>query len=77
MKKLRKLSTAATLVFVLSVSTLAGDISTGAPSPQHITPPDASTATNTGDISTGARELKSSPLIVEISLNLLQLLSVF
>ncbi len=78
MKKLQQLCAAATLLFVLSLSTLAGEIHTEAVPPPP-PPPASATATEPGEISTGTTEtgVESETLITEIALSILQLFSVF
>jgi hypothetical protein len=78
MKKLQQLCAATTLLLVLSLSALAGNIHTDAvPSPPP--PPASATATEPGEIGTGGAEsaIESETLLTEITLSLLQLLSVF
>lgn len=80
MKKLQQLTAATTLLFVLSLSTLAGEIHTDAiPPPPPPPPVSAMTTSEPGEISTGTTEsgIESDTLITEIALNILQLLSVF
>jgi hypothetical protein len=78
MKKLQQLCAAAALVLVLTLSALGGNIHTDAVPPPP-PPPDSVTATEAGEISTGATgsTVESETLIAEITLNILQLLSVF
>ncbi len=78
MKKLQNLCAASALVFVLSVSALAGDMHTGVLPPPP--PPSAmSVPTESGQKSTGAIEMpaETNSLVTEIALSLWQLLSVF
>jgi hypothetical protein len=77
MKKIRGLCAATTLLIVLSVSVVAGDISTNAVPPPP--PPASATATEPGHITTAETEstIESETLIAEITLSLLQLLAVF
>lgn len=78
MRKLKQLCAATSLLFVLSLSALAGNIHTDfAPPPP---PPPASTlATSLGDNTNDGTQnpVESKTLITEITLSLLQLLSVF
>jgi len=76
MKHLRKLCAAMTLIFVLSLYALAGEIHTNVVSPP---PPASATTTEPGDITTDGTEsaTQSETLLTEITLSLLQLLSVF
>jgi len=79
MKKLQQLCAATALLFVLSLSAFGGNIHTDAVPPPP-PPPDAVTATtDPGEISTGVTgsTVESETLIAEITLNILQLLSVF
>ena len=79
MKKLQQLCAATALLFVLSLSAFGGNIHTDAVPPPP-PPPDAVTATtDAGEISTNVTgsSVESETLIVEITLNILQLLSVF
>ena len=77
MKKIQELAAAITLLVLLSTSALAGEISTNVVSPP---PPPTASATTTapGEIPTGATEstVESDTLLTEITLRLLQLLSV-
>jgi hypothetical protein len=78
MKKFQRLCAATTLLFVLSLSALAGTIHTNAveqPSP----PPASATATEPGaDTTDGTQNpVDSETVIAEITLSLLQLLTVF
>lgn len=78
MKKLQRLCAATILLFVLSLSAVAGDITTNVVSPPP--PPPASTyATEPGNIGTGETQnlIVQKELLTEITLSLLQLLSVF
>lgn len=79
MTHLRKLSAAVTLIFVLSLYALAGEIHTDVVSPPPPPPPASATTTEPGDITTDATEsaTQSETLLTEITLSLLQLLSVF
>jgi hypothetical protein len=76
MKKLQQLCAATTLLFVLSLSVLAGNIHTNVVDPPP-PPPEAATTTepelSSPDTTTGSNE--SNTLITEITLSLLQLLS--
>lgn len=78
MRKLKQLCAATSLLFVLSLSAMAGNIHTDfAPPPP---PPPASTlATSPGDNANDGTQnpAESETLITEITLSLLQLLSVF
>ena len=78
MKKLRKLCAATVLLFVLSLSALAGTIHTNAVPEPTPTPP-AATASEPDETSTGGDEsaLEFESLFTEITVSLLQLLSVF
>ena len=77
MKKIQELAAAITLLVLLSTSALAGEISTNVVSPPP-PPPASVTATAAGEIPTGATEstVESDTLLTEITLSLLQLLSV-
>jgi hypothetical protein len=81
MKKLQQLCAATTLLFVLSVSVLAGNIHTNVVNPPP-PPPEAATTTEPGHIGTDATTdstqnlIESGSLVTEITLSLLQLLSV-
>ena len=77
MKKLQQLCAATTLLFVLSLSALAGDIHTNVVNPPP-PPPESATTTEPGHITTDSTEnpTESNTLITEITLSLLQLLSV-
>lgn len=79
MKKLQQLCAATTLLFVLTVSALGGHITTGVADPPP--PPQSATATDPGHITTDATDStqnlsESDSLVVDITLSLLQLLSV-
>lgn len=78
MKTLRSFYAAATLILVLSLPTMAGDITTWGVAPPP-PPPASATATEPGDIPTWGTESssESEPLLTEITLSILQLLSVF
>ena len=82
MKKLQQLCAVATLLFVLSVSALAGNIHTNAVDPPPPPPPDSATMTEPGHVRTDAttdptqNTIESNTLITEITLSLLQLLAV-
>ncbi len=78
MKTLQRLCAATILLFVLSLSAVAGDITTNVVSPPP-PPPAATYATEPGDIGTGETQnsLVQKDLLTEITLSLLQLLSVF
>jgi len=76
MRKLKQLCTATSLLFVLSLSALAGDIHTDfAPPP----PPASTLATLPGDQTNDGTQdpVESESLITEITLSLLRLLPVF
>lgn len=77
MKKLQQLCAATTLLFVLSLSALAGNIHTNVVDPPP-PPPESATTTEPGHITTDSTEnpTESNTLITEITLSLLQLLSV-
>lgn len=76
MSKLQRLCAAITLLALLSISASAGEISTGVVSPP---PPPASALTASGDTAIDETEVLVQPndIFVGITLNLLQLLSVF
>lgn len=78
MKRIRELCAAATLIFVLSLSALAGNIHTNAVEPPPSPPPASATVTEpegaTTDGTLSASEYET--LVTEITLSLLQLLSV-
>lgn len=79
MKKVQQLCAATALLFVLSLSAFGGNIHTDAVPPPP-PPPDSATAiSGTGEISTGVTEstVESETLIAEITLTIVQLLSVF
>lgn len=78
MKKLKQLCAATTLLFVLSLSALAGTIHTNAVDPPP-PPPVSATATEPSDDTTDGTQnpVESETLIAEITLSLLQLLTVF
>jgi hypothetical protein len=76
MKKLQNLCAASALLFVMSLSALAGDIHTNAVPP----PPLPESATTTRLVESGVvseTTVDSDSLVTEITLSLLQLLSVF
>jgi hypothetical protein len=80
MKKIQQLCAATTLLFVLTVSALGGHITTGVADPPP-PPPQSATATEPGHITTDATDStqnlsESDTLVVDITLSLLQLLSV-
>jgi hypothetical protein len=81
MKRLQQLCAATTLLCVLSVSALAGNIHTNAVDPPP-PPPESATITEPGHIGTDATTdptqnlIESNTLVAEITLSLLQLLSV-
>lgn len=76
MKTLRALCAAATLIVMLSLPALAGDMTTWVVSPP---PPVSATATEPGDIPTTGTQssLESEPLLTELTLSVLQLLAAF
>ena len=78
MKKIRGLCAATTLLVVLSVSVVAGDISTNAVPPPP-PPPASATTTEPAHVTTDETQstIESETLIAEITLSLLQLLAVF
>lgn len=79
MKHLRKLSAAALLLSVLSLSARAGEITTWGVAPPPPPPPASITATDLGEMTTwGAQSsLESESLLTELTLSVYQLLSVF
>ncbi len=76
MKTLRSLCAAVTLILMLSLPALAGDMTTWIVSPP---PPPPPPATKPGDITTWQTQssLESESLLNEITLSVWQLLSVF
>jgi hypothetical protein len=80
MKTIRNLCAATTLLIVLSISALAGEISTNVVSPPP-PPPASATATEPepGEITTMGtqNDIESETLLTEITLSLLQLFAVF
>lgn len=82
MKKLQQLCAVSTLLFVLSVSALAGNIHTNAVDPPPPPPPNSATMTESGHIGTDTttdptpNTIDSNTLVTEITLSLLQLLAV-
>jgi len=78
MKKLQQLCAATTLLFVLSLSALAGTIHTEAVPPPPPPPTASATATKPdGNTTDGAQSpVESQTLIAEITLSLFQLLTV-
>jgi hypothetical protein len=79
MKTIRQFCATSTLLIVLSVSAVAGDITTGATSPPPPPPSSATaTATEPSHIGTDVTEsaTESETLLTKITLSLLQLLSV-
>ena len=78
MKKLQQLCAATMLLSVLSLSALAGNIHTNVVNPPP-PPPESATTTEPGLSSTDTTidSNESNTLITEITLSLLQLLSVF
>src|ERR1041384_160969 len=80
MKHLRKLCTAVTLLFVLSLSAHAGEITIwGAAPPPPPPPPASATAAEPGEITTWGTQnpVESDTLVTEIPPAILQLLPVF
>ena len=78
MKKLQNLFAASVLLFMLSVSALAGDIHTDFVPPPPPPPELALVAGSVEGVSLGAETAaESDSLVTEITLSLLQLLSVF
>ena len=80
MKHLRKLCTAVTLLFVLSLSAHAGEITIwGAAPPPPPPPPASATATESGEITNWGTQssVESDTLVTEVTLSILQLLPVF
>ena len=77
MKKLQQLCAATTLLFVLSLSAFAGNIHTNVVDPPP-PPPESATTTEPGHITTDSTEnpTETNTLVTEITLSLLQLLSV-
>ena len=81
MKHLHKLCAAVALLVVLSFSARAGEITTWGVAPPP--PPASAIATESGHIGTDATDngtqsaVGSEPLLTELTLSLLQLLSVF
>ena len=77
MKRIQELCAATTLLFVLSLSTLAGEIHTNAVPPPP-PPPTTATATEQDEATTDGTQSASEyeTLITEITLSILQLLSV-
>ena len=79
MKRIQEVCAAMMLLFVLTGSALAGHITTDKTPP----PPASATATAPGHITTDATSsgtestIESEPLLTELTLSLLQLLSVF
>jgi hypothetical protein len=79
MKTLRTLCAAVALILMLSLPTMAGDIPTWVVSPPPPPPPASATATDPGEITTWGPQspLESEALVTELTLSVLQLLSVF
>jgi hypothetical protein len=83
MKHLQKLCAAVTLLVVLSFSARAGEITTWGVAPPPPPPPASATATEPGDITTDATgngtesTIESGTFLTELTLSLLQVLSVF
>ncbi len=79
MKRIRKLYAATTLLIVLSVSALGGEISTGVASPPPPPPSAASSVIETGEMSSGGNEnsLLQDDIITKIGLTFLQFLAAF
>lgn len=80
MKTLRSFCAAATLILMLSLPAMAGDMTTWVVSPPPPPPPRpaSATATEPGDIPSWGTQssLESGPLLSEITLSILRLLSV-
>lgn len=78
MRKLKQLCAATTLLLVLSLSASAGTIHTNVVDPPP-PPPTSATVTEPSDDSTDGKQspVESETLIAEITLSLLQLLTVF
>lgn len=78
MKKIRELCSATTLLIVLSLPAVAGDIGTGV-TPPPPPPPATATATELDDTTTVGTQnsIESETILTGITLSLLQLLSVF
>ena len=83
MKHLQKLCAAVALLVVLSFSARAGEITTWGVAPPPPPPPASATATEPGDITTDVTgngtesTIESETLLTELTLSLLQVLSVF
>ena len=79
MKTLRSLCVAATLILMLSLPAMAGDMTTWGVAPPPPPPPASATATAPGDIPTWGTQssLESESVVTEIALSVLQLLSAF
>jgi hypothetical protein len=79
MKPLRAFCAAATLILMLSLPAMAGDIPIWGVAPPPPPPPPSATATELGDIPIWGTQssLESEPLFTEVTLSVLQLLSVF
>jgi hypothetical protein len=79
MKHLRKLCAAVTLLFVLSLSAQAGEITIWGVAPPPPPPPASATAIEPDELTTiGAEsQLESETLVTEITLTIWQLLSGF
>ena len=77
MKNLQQLCAATLLLFVLSLSAFAGNIHTNVVDPPPL-PPESATTTESGlsNTDTATDPNESNTLITEITLSLLQLLSV-
>lgn len=78
MKTLRSFCAAATLILMLCLPAMAGDITTWGVAPPP-PPPASATATDPGDIPTWGTQTasESEPLLTEITVSILQLLTVF
>lgn len=78
MKHLRKLCAAVTLLFVLSLSARAGEITIWGVAPPP-PPPASATASAPGEITVWGTQssLESEALVTDITLSILQLLPVF
>jgi hypothetical protein len=78
MKHLRELCAAVTLLFVLSLSARAGEITIWGVAPPPPPPPASATAMAPGEITTWGTQspVESDTLVTEITLGILQLLPV-
>jgi len=79
MKNLCKLCATVSLLFVFSLSARAGDITIWGVAPPPPPPPPVSMTSDPGEITTwGAQNtVESEPLLTELTLSLVRLLSVF